>query len=333
METEDSSERLAKLEQRVAVIERNARRLRAQYEREVVVRKETFADKLRPKIGRFDHYRPRLLRHPEGYEASANEFSPTIVIVTPSFNQHQFIKATIDSVLAQNYPALRYHVQDAASTDGTVALLKTYDGKLSWSSVSDHGQAHGLNVGFRSFGGDGDIMAYLNSDDVLMPGALTYVAKAFADNPGVDVVYGHRICIDEDGMEIGRWILPQHDPVAIKWFDFIPQETMFWRRRVWQEVGEFDESFRYALDWDFILRAHSKGMKFKRLPRFLACFRVHDAQKSTDIFDVGQRESGQLRKIHVGFDPDAKAITRAIAPYLRRHVLYHRLYKLKILRY
>jgi len=179
METEDSSERLAKLEQRVAVIERNARRLRAQYEREVVVRKETFADKLRPKIGRFDHYRPRLLRHPEGYEASAHEFSPTIVMVTPSFNQHQFIKATIDSVLAQNYPALRYHVQDAASTDGTVALLKTYDGKLSWSSVPDHGQAHGLNVGFRSLGGDGDIMAYLNSDDVLMPGALAYVAKSF----------------------------------------------------------------------------------------------------------------------------------------------------------
>ena len=222
METEDSqgSERLAKLKQRVAVIERDAHRLRVKFDREVAPRPEPLADKFRPKIGRFYHYRPRALRHPEGYEASASELSPTITIVTPSFNQHQFVKATIDSVLAQNYPALRYHVQDAASTDGTVDLLKTYDGKLSWSSVPDHGQAHGLNVGFRSFGGDGDIMAYLNSDDVLMPGALAYVAKAFADNPDVDVVYGHRICIDEDGMEIGRWILPKHDPVAIKWFDF-----------------------------------------------------------------------------------------------------------------
>jgi hypothetical protein len=134
-------------------------------------------------------------------------------------------------------------------------------------------------------------------------------------------------------MEIGRWILPQHDPAAIRWFDFIPQETMFWRRRVWQEVGEFDESFRYALDWDFILRAHNKGMKFKRLPRFLACFRVHDAQKTTDIFDVGQQETQRLRKVHFGFDPDAKTVARAIAPYLRRHVLYHRLHKLNILRY
>jgi len=74
-------------------------------------------------------------------------------------------------------------------------------------------------------------------------------------------------------------------------------------------------------------------MKFKRLPRFLACFRVHDAQKTTDIFDVGQQETRLLRKVHVGFDPDAKAVARAIAPYLRRHVLYHRLYKLKILQY
>jgi hypothetical protein len=108
---------------------------------------------------------------------------------------------------------------------------------------------------------------------------------------------------------------------------------MFWRRRVWDALGGFDESFRYALDWDFVLRAHAKGLRFARLPRFLGCFRVHDAQKTVDIFDVGQDESQRLRRIHLGRDPTPREIGKGSAGYLWRHVLYHRLYKLNLLRY
>jgi glycosyltransferase involved in cell wall biosynthesis len=342
-----NSDRLAALEARISALEESNRALRLMLDQQyrpsswtshiknsfysrIQLKVESLRDKIRPKIGRFHQYPPRVLRVPTAYEKSSLEKRPpTIAIVTPSYNQAKFIAATVDSVLSQNYPALRYHVQDAASSDGTVDLLKSYDGKISWSSIRDKGQAHALNCGFRSC--DGEIMAYLNSDDLFLPGALAYVAEAFAADPNLDVVYGHRICIDEEGMEIGRWLLPKHDRTAIQWFDFIPQETMFWRRRVWEALDGFDESFDYALDWDFILRAHAKNMKFMRLPRFLGAFRVHSQQKTTRMFDVGEQESRRLRMIHLGFEPDGEAINDAVAGYLRRHVLYHRLYKLKVI--
>jgi glycosyltransferase involved in cell wall biosynthesis len=324
--------RVAALEARVAKLERDARALRVIFQREIVPRRESLGDKLRPKIGTFQHYRPRNLKFPQHYlETPVEQPAPTFAIVSPSFEQAEFIGATIDSVLGQNYPAINYLVQDAASSDRTVDVLKGYGDRIRWNSAPDRGQAHALNSGFALV--DGDIMAYLNSDDLLVPGTLPYVARAFAADPDLDVVYGHRICIDEDGEEIGRWVLPRHDTVAIKWFDFIPQETMFWRRRVWDKLGGFDESFHYALDWDFILRAHAKGMRFARLPRFLGCFRVHDAQKTVSIFNVGQDESQQLRRVHLGYDPPLPAIRKGSAGYLWRHVLFHRLYKLNILRY
>ena len=176
-------------------------------------------------------------------------------------------------------------------------------------------------------------MAYLNSDDLLMPGTLAYVARFFADNPDIDVVYGHRIVIDAQELEIGRWIIPAHDSEMVKFVDYIPQETLFWRRRVWERLERFDESFQFALDWDFILRAQAAGFRFKRLPRFLGCFRVHDQQKTTKLEQVGQQEIALLRARYLGPVQLRKPIHRAIRGYLRQHVLLHRLFKLKILRY
>ena len=325
-------DRIAALERRVATLEKAERQLRDFLKSQIIQRRETFRQKLQPKINKFQHYWPRELKVPASYRPTAVDLlASTFAIVSPSFEQARFINATIDSVLGQNCPSLNYHIQDAASSDGTLEVLKSYGDRIGWESAPDRGQAHALNVGFRKI--QGDIMGYLNSDDLLMPGTLAYVARAFDADPQLDVVYGHRICIDADGNEIGRWVLPQHDPVAIKWFDFIPQETMFWRRRVWDELGGFDESFEFALDWDFILRAHAKNRRFARLPRFLGCFRVHDAQKTTSMFDIGQLESQRLRRIHLGFEPTPKMLRKAIAGYLWRHVFYHRLYKLRVLHY
>jgi Glycosyl transferase family 2 len=249
------SDRIKKLEARVAALEESNWALR-----EILAKrnlKERLYEKFRPKITRLQHYRPRELNVPEAYgDVAVPARPPTFAIVTPSYNQASFIGATVDSVLGQDYPALNFHVQDAKSSDDTVSTLKSRNGKFSWSSAPDRGQAHGINLGFQS--AQGEIMAYLNSDDMLLPGTLAYVARAFAADPALDIIYGHRICIDEGGMEIGRWLLPKHDREAIKWFNYIPQETMFWRRRVWDELGGLDETFRFAVDWDFILRGTKK---------------------------------------------------------------------------
>src|SRR5205814_1720618 len=137
--------------------------------------------------------------------------------------------------------------------DDTVGVLRSFGGRIEWTSEPDGGQARGINLGFSEV--NSEVMAYLNSDDILLPGALAYVGNHFIRSPDVDLIYGQRVFIDHTGREIGRCILPEHDPIALLWADFIPQETLFWRRPVWLKVGPLDESFKYAMDWDFILRA------------------------------------------------------------------------------
>lgn len=286
----------------------------------------------RPPVLRFQQHQPRALHVPTRYgRQSAPKLWPRIGMVTPSYNHAQFLKATIDSVLGQNCPTLHYLVQDGASTDGTPELLESFGNKLNWRSEPDTGQSQAINRGFD--GVECDVMAYLNSDDVLLPGALAYVARYFAEHPDIDLIYGHRISIDRDGFEIGRAILPPHDDEVLKWADFVPQETLFWRRRVWDALNGIDESFRFAMDWDFLLRAQKEGFKLARVPRFLGCFRVHDEQKTSAISDVGAKEMDRLKRTHLGYVPAWAQTKQAIKPYLMRHLIHQWLYLLKVLRY
>jgi glycosyltransferase involved in cell wall biosynthesis len=270
------------------------------------------------------HYaRPRILSAP-----------PTISIVTPSFNQGHVLEETIRSVLDQRYPALEYIVQDGGSTDGSVDVLQRYGSQLTyWESAADGGQSAAINLGMRRT--TGEIMAYLNSDDLLLPGSLAYVAEYFQSHPEVDVVYGHRVLIDENSQEIGRWVLPPHDARTIMFADFIPQETMFWRRRAWEAVGgSIDESFRFAMDWDLILRFRAAGLTFRRLPRFLGGFRVWKDQKSLSWWlPVGRRETERLTTRTLGVAPTRECIRREIAAYVRRHWVLDKLYLAGLVRY
>lgn len=320
-------QRLEQLENRVALLERNLE-LVASGQRRSSLRSLW----RRPPMWTFEQYPPRLLNL-DGFPPAPAiaTTAPRIAIVTPSYNQAQYLGATIESVLSQNYPNLYYHVQDGASIDGTVELLKSHGDRISWTSEPDSGQSGAINLGFD--GVESEIMAYLNSDDMLLPGTLAYAANYFMSHPEVDVVYGHRVFVDREGLEVGRAVLPPHDGHAIQYADYIPQETMFWRRRVWDKVGPIDESFHYAMDWDFILRAQTAGFKFVRLPRFLACFRIHDAQKTAATYAVGVREMGILRRRMLGFEPTQMQIRRAIAPYLAKQLIYHYASKLRILRY
>ncbi|HEY5793269.1 MAG TPA: glycosyltransferase, partial [Chthoniobacterales bacterium] len=144
------------------------------------------------------------------------------------------------------------------------------------------------------------------SDDLLAPGALQFVGSFFARNPTVDVVYGHRILINEGGAEIGRWILPPHCRETLRRIDYIPQETLFWRADLYHRVGGLDPSFTFAMDWDLILRFLSAGAVFRRLPYFLACFRVHDLQKTSALTEsIGITEVNRLRRRELGEDQDA----------------------------
>ena len=320
---------LDRIEDRVTLLERNQKQLESAYGRSRAILRRLW---LRPPMWTFEQHSPhelKLAALPAPPALPTNV--PRIAIVTPSYNHARYLDATIDSVLSQNYPNLHYHVQDGGSTDGTIERLKSYGDRLSWRSEPDRGQSHAINLGFAGI--DCDIMAYLNSDDTLLPGALAHVANFFQARPDVDIVYGHRVFIDRDGLEIGRAILPAHDGRSLQYADYVPQETMFWRRRVWQMLGSIDENFHYALDWDFILRAQAAGFKFARLRRFLACFRIHDEQKTAATYDIGLKEMRTLRLRYLGFQPTQREIYRAVAPYLVRQFIFHWSYRLGLLRY
>jgi len=283
----------------------------------------------------FYQYPPKPMQIPAHYHQALSFDSasrPLVSIVTPSLNHARFVERTMQSVLEQNYPDLEYIVQDGGSTDGTLQILEKYRARLkSGESRPDTGQANAINLGFQH--ASGEIMAWLNSDDLFLPGTVAYVVRYFLDHPEVDVVYGHRINIDERDQEIGRWIMPAHDDELLRWADYIPQETLFWRRRIWNQAGAaLDESFQFALDWDLLLRFQDVGAKFVRLPRFLAAFRVHSAQKTqAAINGTGQVEMHRLRVRNHGRDVTWFEIKQHTKSYLLRSRLMRRAHRLRLL--
>jgi len=286
---------------------------------------------LPPKLGVLVQYPPRPLpafspRRVPPLPATV----PRISIVTPSFKQAHFIGRTLDSMLSQGYPDLECVVQDGGSSDGTVELLRGYDGRIaSWESAPDKGQSDALNKGFART--TGAIMAYLNSDDLLLPGSLATVASFFAEHPEVDAVYGHRLIIDEADREIGRWVMPPHDNEVLRWADYVPQETLFWRRAAWDRAGgRIDDSFRFAMDWDLILRLQDSGARIVRIDRFLGAFRVHAAQKTSSIItEVGHQEMDRLRQRVHGRGVTHEEVRRVIGPYLVKATVLHHLRRLQ----
>ena len=171
-----TAQRLRELEARISKLEANVKSLAAAYS---LARHGTRRIWLRPPLWTFEQHAPRPLRIDADYaREQAPADTPSIGIVTPSLNGGRFLAATVDSVLTQNYPSLRYHVQDGGSTDSSCELLRSYGARLTWRSEPDSGQAQAINRAFAEIG-DCDIMAYLNSDDMLLSGTLAYVANVF----------------------------------------------------------------------------------------------------------------------------------------------------------
>ncbi|MDJ0743972.1 MAG: glycosyltransferase [Xenococcaceae cyanobacterium MO_167.B27] len=273
-------------------------------------------------------YAPRTLEISKFYYEKSTENPanlPKISIVTPSYNQAHFIEDTIKSVLDQNYPNLQYIIQDNNSQDNTSEIVTKYSDGLQFNCETDQGQSNAINKGFSAT--DGDIMAWLNSDDLLLPGTLYYVAEYFNRHPEVDVIYGHRIIINEHNQETGRWVLPPHDNNILQWADYVPQETLFWRRKLWEQVGGYiDESFKFAMDWDLILRFRNAGAVFHRVPRFLGVFRVHQQQKTQSWNATGQKEMSILRSRCHGSVPSDIEIVKNINSYFVRCLFHYQLH-------
>lgn len=208
---------------------------------------------------------------------------PKITIITPSYNQGQFIEQTICSVIEQDYPNVEYIVMDGGSSDQTISILKQYDRHLIWRSESDRGQAHAINKGVAI--ATGEILGYLNSDDYLEPGALYTVGKYFADHPGAEWLTGQCRIVDEQGTEVRKvitkyknfWLFINQFRIMFI-LNYISQPATFWRKRVTDEIGGFNEELHLTLDYDYWIRIGSL-YKLHIIRQYISNFRVHSRSK------------------------------------------------------
>ncbi|HBA89858.1 MAG TPA: glycosyltransferase [Geobacter sp.] len=225
---------------------------------------------------------------------------PKITIVTPSYNQASFLEETIKSVILQEYPNLEYIILDGGSNDGSVEIIQKYAEHLTyWQSAKDNGQADAIARGFSM--ATGDIIAWLNSDDVLLPNALEKVGAYFAGHPEEECVVGGCLHIDEAGHVIqNRDRLPTFTYGVRVTFDKLlfcgcgfNQPASFWKRSAFESAGGIDTSMRFCFDYDMFFRL-ARRRPFGVIKDFLACFRIHGESKTSTLQDVCATENERL---------------------------------------
>jgi len=216
---------------------------------------------------------------PPSPTVDASSTLPLVSIITPSFNQAAYLRAAIESVLAQDYPRIEYVVVDGGSTDGSREILESYAPRLAWwVSEPDAGQTAAINKGFAR--ARGSIFAWLNSDDVLYPYAVREAVGHLEEHPEVGMVYGDADYIDEQGVAIGRFPAARTDYRRLRrGYVHIPQQAAFFRARLWKMVGPLDEAFRFAMDYDLWVRIAAIS-PLAYCPRRWAGFRLHAAGKT-----------------------------------------------------
>lgn len=224
---------------------------------------------------------------------------PKVSIVTPSYNQSAFLEETIRSVLEQDYPHVEYIIVDGGSSDGSVEIIRRYESRLAWwVSEKDRGQTDALNKGFAR--AHGDILAWLNSDDTYLPGAISQAVACLQAHPEAAMVYGDANLVSANGEFLGRFPARQTDYRRLmRGSVHIPQQASFFRAELWRKVGPLDASFYFAMDYDLWVRL-AKWAPLHYEPRLWANFRLHSQGKSIasddrcypEMIRVYRREGG-----------------------------------------
>ena len=180
--------------------------------------------------------------------------TPLVSIITPSYNQTQYLEETIRSVLDQDYQNLEYIIIDGGSDDGSVDIIQRYADRLAfWASEKDQGQTDAINKGFAR--ASGEILAWINSDDTYLPSAISEAVEFLGAHPQAGMVYGDANLIDNNGDKIGKFPAHQTDYKHLRrGYVHIPQQATFFRADLWQQVGPLDPSFYFAIDYDLWVR-------------------------------------------------------------------------------
>lgn len=229
---------------------------------------------------------------------------PKISIVIPSFNMVNYIERSIRSVVEQDYDNIELFIKDSGSNDGTVDIIKFYAKKYSkiikWVSNKDEGQADAINYGMTKV--QGDILAYLNADDVYKKGVFKEVAKYFMENLNTMWVFGKTDIIDANDVEIRRWItfyknlwLKHYSYSTLLVLNYISQMATFWRKEAAKKIGRFDKTQYFVMDYDYWLRL-GKRYKAGFINKYLSSFRITDANKSTAGFVKQFRNEFEVAK-------------------------------------
>lgn len=198
---------------------------------------------------------------------------PLVTIITPTYNRASYLGETILSILNQGYPNIEYIVLDGQSTDNTLEVVKKFKGKIIWDSHKNMGEQWAVNKGFSM--AHGEIIGIVNSDDPLLPGAISEIVNFMVANPKIIGVYPDWIKTDKDGKEIEKVILPDYNyEYMLRKHSCTPGPATFYRKIIIDKLKGRDDQFKYVSDFDLVLRAGLIG-KFARIPKFLTTFRVH----------------------------------------------------------
>jgi glycosyltransferase involved in cell wall biosynthesis len=204
---------------------------------------------------------------------------PKISVVTPSYNQGNFLEETILSVLGQGYQNLEYIIIDGGSTDNSVDVIKKYESRLTfWVSEKDKGQSDAINKGFAK--ATGDIMCWLNSDDMYLPGALKFVAGQL-NVLKEELLFGNAFHFKE-GTYVSRGsnVVDRSNDLDLRIFDYIIQPSSFWTRKVWELTGPLSVDYHFAFDWEWFIKSREKGATFIPSVKYLSVYRLHQQHKT-----------------------------------------------------
>ena len=218
-----------------------------------------------------------------------------ISIITPSYNQGQYLEETIQSVLDQKYPNLEYIIMDGGSTDNSVEIIKKYESQLDhWESKPDGGQSDAINKGFNM--ATGDILAWLNSDDYYTPGTLHEISGMFAHDD-LKIVFGECALYNEkSGKTKSSTVFEFAQSHKIEYSDYIIQPSCFWTKKTWELVGNLDEKLIYTFDWDWYIRAQRAGVQFHPVDKIFSVYRYHDQHKTGTGGDERELELASIYK-------------------------------------